>query len=189
MNQTANCGIAESSDNDLYDLYVTKLADSQSSELISNGQIEHAQSLIRNLFSHAEQEVRIFTSNLLPAIYCDTRVVEAATTFLAKTGAKLNILIQNGDRVDRSMPFFKLCSGNSELCEMKEVAIDADKAIQQHMIVMDATGYRFCADADKDKNEAIASFNDQETAKNLAEQFDILFNRAKSYEAELETAG
>lgn len=177
MTKIIGCDIADlGNENDLYDCYVTALADSKSAELISNGQINHAQTIIRNLFSHAHKEVRIFTSSLHPDIYRDSRVVEAATTFLAKDDARIKILIQDAESLDKTSSFFNLCSEKGDSCEMRTVIAESDKLIKQHMVVMDADGYRFCADMSK--NEAIASFNAPDTAKNLAQQFDVLFTRA-----------
>lgn len=180
MNQAMSFDIADISDNDPYDDYVSDLADSKSDELISNGQIEHAQSIIRNLLSHAENEVRIFTSCLHPKIYCDPRVVEAASAFLERDDVKIKVLIQDANNLDSSTPFFKLCSEHDDKCIVMEVVTDSDRSIKQHMVVMDQIGFRFCADMDK--NEAIASFNAPGAAKNLAEQFDILFGRANKLE-------
>ncbi len=177
MNQTMNCDFADASEFEIYDCYVTYLASARSSELISNGQIEHAQSIIRNLFSHAEKEVRVFTSCLHHDIYSDPRVVDAASSFLAKDGTQIKVLIQDSDSLDRNMPFFRLCADHDNQCKMKSVVTDRDKSIKQHMIVMDTVGFRFCADMSK--NEAVASFNSPDTSKNLAEQFDILFDRAE----------
>ncbi|MBW8330290.1 MAG: hypothetical protein K0M48_14395 [Thiobacillus sp.] len=186
MNKSIACEITDSSEIEIYDCYVTNLADLRSGELISNGQIEHAQSIIRNLFSHAEKEVRIFTACLHPGIYNDIRMVDAASSFLAKNGAQVKILIQDIGGLDKSTPFFRLCAEHTDQCSMKSVVDERDKSIKQHMVVMDTSGFRFCADMKK--NEAIASFNSPDTAKNLAEQFDILFHRASELNTVAESA-
>lgn len=184
-----NCGVipnsrdndADNNDNDLYDCYVTKLADNCSGDLISNGHHQHAQSIIRNIFSHADKKVRIFTSALSPEIYKDPRVTDAARAFLSRDGTSMDILLQHGEKLKRDLEFFKFCSENTNQCTVKNVVDSTDKSLTQHMVVMDKIGYRFCTDPDLENHIAIASFNAPPTAKNLADQFDILFERAEKF--------
>lgn len=164
-----------------YDVFVSHLADSKSDQLISNGQIPHARSIIRNLFSHAEKEIRIFTSCLNSRIYSDPKIFGAATAFLSNADARLSILLQDSDNLDSEMPLLELCKGNPQ-CDVREIVNKNDQEIKQHMVVMDNIGYRFCPD--KCQKTAIASFNAPAIAKNLATQFDILFGRARQYSLE-----
>lgn len=170
-----------------YSKYVKRLAESKSDVLISNGMLEHARILVCNLLLHAEEKIRIFSSNLAPRIYDDDSTIEALHSFLSKKGTTLEILLQDGESfksVERleERRFLKTCrDANLEnesvvRCEIKLVASESDSEIKQHFVIMDSQGYRFCPD--KDIPIAIAQFNCPTTASNLIKQFNTLFARS-----------
>lgn len=165
--------------NGVYDTYVTKLADTNSSELISNGKTEHARTIIKNLLSHAENKVRIFSGCLNEDIYTDPTVVDALRQFLDTNDARIVILIQNKkefDKISDNHPFVRQCAANDDKCELFYVVDESDKVLPEHMVVMDERGYRFCPD--KHERAAVASFNRPQTARHLASEFDSLASRA-----------
>lgn len=171
-----------------YRKLVKKLADESSSTLVPNGGTEHAEVLIENIFSHADNAVRIFTGELNKQVYGADDIVNYADYFLRKSSAnKLMILIQNYDDelkfTDHEL--IKMCEEHvqSGACEIKAVS-DVDKDVTSHFVIMDEIGYRF--EPDRKKPTAVGCFNDVDGAKDLIDGFDRMFDRADKIELELE---
>lgn len=161
-----------------YKALVKRLADQKSSETIPNASISHAAVVIENLFSHADKSIRIFTGELNKEVYSLSAVREAAKDFLAKRAGTLEILIQNllgaGDISEHQL--IRDCLENSN-CKVQYVTDENDKKINCHFIVADGRAWRF--EPDKNTFEAIACFNDQDSAKKLESIFNTIFPRAK----------
>ncbi len=164
-----------------YSKIVTKLADSGSPELISNGDESHARILIHQLLIRGTERITIFSSCLKPAIYNNERVIFALKEFLNRQGVKLEILLQSPDKEVENREFFKLCNSFPGKCEIKHVVNKEHKELKAHFVTMDNKAYRFCADSTKPKTEAVASFNRPKTAINLLEQFKYLFAAGEPY--------
>lgn len=168
-----------------YSKYVNTLADNKSSEIISNGRTEHARVIISNLLAHAEDEICILSSHLRDEIYSHESVIESLKFFLSKRKTKIKVLLQeSGKAVDPSTNeprslFIKVCRdlGKEDSKCLISKTHKKDTEIAEHFIVMDKTGYRFCPD--RNIPEAVASFHRPNTALNLLEQFNIIFDRAE----------
>lgn len=163
---------------------VTELADKKSSVLIPNGYKSHAKVLIHQMLLRATTEMKFFSSYLDPDIYDDPRIIRALKELLARKGIKLEILLQEPEKmVDENgklteSEFLKLCKSSKDNCTIK-TAKEEHKNIPQHFTTMDDDAYRFCKN--KDILEAVASFNRPDTVRNLKEQFNRLFKDALIY--------
>lgn len=160
-----------------YAQIIKEYADEESEEIIPNGGIHQAAALIDNLFSHAKQSMKIFSSRLHPGIYESEEVLASAKLFFKnKDGRKAQILLQDTDELSDlgERKFLKLCRDFSDQCEFKKVG-QIDKNEKSHFVIMDNTGFRFCPD--KELTAAIASFNNPKIVTNLGKQFDIIFSR------------
>ena len=176
-----------------YSDFVEYLADEKLDVLIPNGRSDHAKVIVNNLLSHAEKEVRIFSNRLKLNVYEDKYIFESLGSFLRKKG-RLRIVLQDVDLDDgneedncrklieikdkvnleptdafKKHPFIKACSEYDVSIKLAE-GVDRDN--KEHFIIMDELAFRFCED--RETEEAIASFNDPETSRNLADKFDTI---------------
>lgn len=163
-----------------YNDYVQRLANSNSSELISNGHKNHAKILIQQLLLKGNESVRIFSSHLKDVIYSDADVVAALRLFLSRKNTVLKILLQSPEQDPKisNREFFKICN-ESRNCDIRAIRDSEHKKLRTHFVTMDDRGYRFCAD--KDQFKAVASFNRPITTSNLNNQFDYLYSFATNY--------
>ena len=160
-----------------YAQIIKEYADKEAEEIIPNGGIHQAAALIDNLFSHAKQSMKIFSSRLHQGIYESEEVLASAKLFFKnKDSKKVQILLQDTDELSDlgEHKFLKLCRDFSDQCEFKK-ACQKDKIEKSHFVIMDNIGFRFCPD--KNLIAAIACFNNHTIATNLGKQFDIIFRR------------
>jgi len=165
-----------------YEDLISELAIIRSDELISNSDVGHAKILIRHLFKFAKQKIYIFSSKLNENIYDDSSVLSEIENFVSKRNGNIEILLQEPTKFESTRNIANLLDKYSNNIHVKSVSNNKDKAITQHFVVNDTNGFRFCND--KQKPSAIASFNQKNTATNLSEQFDILFNRARLFKTQ-----
>ncbi len=161
-----------------YEELIQDLVATGSDELILNSNTDHAKVLIRYLFKSSRDRICIFSSQLNDNIYDDQYVINEIEAFAENRG-QVEILLQHPEDFDRGRKVFLLLKKFTSQIVVKSVTNLKDKAIQAHFVVNDNNGFRFCED--KSKPSAIASYNQPDTAKNLIEQFDILFKRAEPY--------
>ena len=161
-----------------YEEIIQDLVSTGSDELISNSDTNHAKVLIRYLFKTSRNRICIFSSQLNDHIYDDDEVISEIERFVEKDG-QVEILLQQPGDFDKSRKIFKLMREFKNRISVKSVTNITDSEIDPHFVVNDNNGFRFCED--KKKTSAIASFNRAKTAKNLIEQFDILFKRAQEF--------
>jgi len=155
---------------------VEKLVRNNSATRISNGQSAHAAILIETMFKNACSEVRIYSGELNNDVYCGDGVIHSAIEFLKKAGSSLRILLQK-DHESSSHKLLNAIESNDDLLGDYEVRVavgtyatdDAD-----HFAIMDEKGFRY--EIDHDKCNAIASFNEPETAQKMATIFDFVFD-------------
>lgn len=165
-----------------YKMMVKRLADSKSSELIPNGGTEHAEVLIENIFSHANNVVRIFSGELNARVYGSSVVIDQAKDFLQSgAGKKIKILVQELDDASLQLlkmhELVKMCREiNADACEIKSVD-ERDKEVGSHFVIMDDQGYRL--EPDRSKPTGIGCFNDDKTAAQLSKIYDDMFSRGK----------
>jgi len=155
---------------------VSKLADSGSDELISNGNEGHAQILVHQMLLRATDNMRILSTFLRPDIYNDSRIISAMEKIISKGNVEIRILLQDSQKLSKKNEFLKLCYGYNK-CKIYQVANPRSEELKAHFITMDNKAYRYCADSTKDHYEddaiqAVASFNRPQTADNLNKRFE-----------------
>ncbi len=163
-----------------YENYVNELARTKSTELISNGMLEHAAVLVAALLTNAQKEIMIFSSSLVFDVYGQPNVISALKTALASR-IKISILLQeypdiHNDKIAHN--FLQLCNPESDLCVI-EITNQEEKKKIDRFVIMDRIGYRYCPDASKP--EAVASFNRPEKAKVLFDEFMSMFAKGSPY--------
>jgi len=169
---------------DDYRKMVKKLADAKSSQLIPNGGTDHAEVLIENIFSHANDIVRIFSGELNARVYGSAPVLAKAKAFLKSgTGKKIKILIQEMNISNSNKDYLiahdliKTCKEvNPDACEIKFASGD-DKEIGSHFVIMDNQGYRL--EPDRKKPTGVGCFNDKGRATALSVFYDKMFDRGE----------
>ncbi|ORU91448.1 MAG: hypothetical protein A6F72_02590 [Cycloclasticus sp. symbiont of Poecilosclerida sp. N] len=160
-----------------YRKFVKQRAKEKSTELIPNGGIEHAEVLVENLFNCAKDTVRIFTGSLNEKVYATDNVLTSAKQFLLEDGRRLEILIQDGDKVSAHNGLIKLCrSDSSSKCVIKHTT-GADTAAKSHFVVADYFAYRL--EPDRKRYTAVACFNDQSASSALSTAFKEMFDKAE----------
>lgn len=165
---------------DNYRKMVKKLADAKSGQLIPNGGTDHAEVLIENIFSHAQNVVRIFSGELNSRVYGSASVLAKAKEFLKSgTSKKIKILIQDTGAFNEEYlaahDLVKTCKEVSRnACEIK-LASENDREIGSHFVIMDHQGYRI--EPDRMKPTGVGCFNDSKRATALSVFYDKMFDR------------
>lgn len=159
---------------------VVDLANSNSEELISNSNINHAKILIHQLLIRAKKSIRILSSRLDTAIYDDQRILDALESLVKRQIVKIEVLIQFPEKIEKANKFLEICRGYFN-CVIKKVRNPKDEQLNSHYIIMDEKAYRFCADAIPENGsvKAFATFNDPAMANRLTQWFNKFFNTAE----------
>jgi thymidine kinase len=159
-----------------YKAYVHECAIKKMSNIIANGNLDHAKILIGTFFLFAHDTIKIFSSKLISQIYEDEEVLNNAEQFLAKN-KKVEVLLQDIDEQNNDIDKHKFIEINKRLSQQSNIKTVSprDKKITSHFVIMDELGFRFCPI--KTVPQAIASFNQPRIAKNLVKQFDKLYSR------------
>lgn len=169
-----------------YDSMIERLAREQSHNVVGNGSVEHARSLIRTMFRYASKSIDIFNGCMSEAVYAQQDIIDSAKAFLAK-GGQLTVVIQSRMSIDEmgKHPFFSEAIKYMDCCTHGGCAGDSALRVflgneqvsrmNSHFLIMDDRGYRF--EEDRAEPRAVASFNDTETAQKLKVLYrDIIKN-------------
>lgn len=166
--------------NDLieYERIVERLAESRSSEMISNSSAEHASILIRTMFKNAANTINIFNGCLANVVYGRDDIIKAAKGFVVR-GGKITVVIQDqladSEIITHSFvkEFKDICCENERKGEFKIYRADGSCSdLPSHFFVMDDSGYRL--EQNKDEPKAFATFNDTEIAGKLNDLFSSI---------------
>lgn len=165
-----------------YRKLIEDLASKCVNQRVSNGQPLHAGVLLETMLKRARACVSIFSGNLAPAAYDQPGVVEAASQFMQRGGAKLRILLQETQSRDslmerslvRSLDQIKTKARGTLEIKCAKGVYSTKKA--HHFAVMDDHAYRF--EVDHEKMQAFANFNEPKVAKDLLAAFDQAFSMA-----------
>lgn len=146
----------------------------------------HALIICKNIFSTAESKIRIAANQLYNDEVVDTpEYIAAMRSFLDKPGATLHIIICNAprrDEVHQDGTFYGMLYEHPayaegrvviKVGEGKSFKNDAGRIV--NFCVGDDRMYRF--ENDTEKRTAIANFKDHETAEDLSQKFDNIFNK------------
>lgn len=159
-----------------YAEYVHLLFEQKSGNKVGNDSAENAKVLYREIFSHAQNEIRIFCTNLSAVVFDDDSVYESLRGALNR-GVKFKIIIKMPPDTSRSL---------TELSDAKNVdnvkiwiktagEVTANGK-EVNFAVMDGCGYRYEYDASKPC--AVGCANDPVFAGKLTSLFDSIVSRA-----------
>lgn len=187
-----------------YQNYLIQLVESKSSEIFTNGGIEHAAILMATLFDNTNNQIRMFCHGLKPQLFETGRYKDAVVKYLDYFPYKtIRILVETEEYLDQK-PFSlfysqKLVRIKREKAEKleensygKSIEIkvlretDKDNIFKElstnhcNFSVFDDDKFRL--EIDPENYRAIGSFNSKGQAKVLITLFDDAFNNAKEVE-------
>jgi len=148
-------------------------------EYMLNGSEAHAAIIIERMFANAENQMRILTRRLDPAIYADEEVLAQVESFASDPNTVTNIIVEDISAQSLSVHrLFKLAQvlPNVHIHRLPE---HLSEKIGFNYSVMDRRGYRF--EDDKTQVNAIARFNnDLAFTNDAADYFDSLWQASPS---------
>lgn len=162
---------------EIYDAFVEQLASSGDSRTISNSSSRHALSILRAIFKHSSQSIKLFSGNVEPSVYNDQKLLEEAKKFVQDRQGKIELLIQNPEEVDCDSNLFlkELCEFSTENVSIKSVSANHPlKKSSAHFVVADAKSYR--VETNVKAHTAICCFKDEERARGLLAIFESAFS-------------
>ena len=165
------------SESNEYRTIIQRFAKDRVNARVPNGLPMHASTLLECMFENAAAEMRIYSGKLIQDVYSGDGIVKAAAKFLGRPYASLRILLQSP--ADRSeLANHPLLAGLSNITPRGSVIVrnavgSYAKEEANHFAVMDNDGFRY--ELDHGKCEAIANFNEPDTAKILVQAFDAAF--------------
>ncbi len=166
----------------VYKTRVQELASEGKNFRIANRSVEHAATLLEAIFANAKTEVRLFCGNFDENFYCNQlNLKEAMHGFLSKPDTWLHILTEKPLPSTHKMASV-LQSTYQDKVKIRTLVKAANASAVSHFAVMDRSGFRFEFNhdpADASIVEAVANFNEVETAIKLAERFDSMFDASK----------
>ncbi len=160
---------------------VNRCAENEENFTIPNSDISHAAYLIQTLFDRAQEEVCVFTGELFDGVFGTQGVKNKAIKFLRENkNHELKIAYQYNVSKDDLMQrdFLKSILAEKEIQGRIRIW-DARKVFQSdgfHFTVIDRKAFRF--ETEHDTRHAIANFGDKESAKRLAETFDMIASKS-----------
>ncbi len=162
-----------------YEKFLRHLAETDSSDVISNGGKDYAAMLYSVLLDNTADEVRIFCQSGASAVWHDPRFEESMANFLARNPlAKLKVLTAGEPALDSKWTD----RPNVTAYHIKET--DKQKIYKHfrnnrcNFAVFDSKRYRYEYDCDMFK--AYGSFNDSKIAGEMIALFDNAFANAQS---------
>ncbi|MFZ2269438.1 MAG: hypothetical protein WAV95_17835 [Azonexus sp.] len=165
-----------------YDKFINKLAETSDTRTITNGSSSHALSILRSVFKHSKNYVKIFTGRLCETVYNDDTLLIEAANFISK-GGKLEILIQEGGIAAIAGHKFlesikKNCNDTKDINSRLIIkGLDDSHVLSKadvHFLVADDKIYR--VEDDITNKTAVGCFNDPERSMKLNAIFESAFS-------------
>jgi hypothetical protein len=150
--------------------HVKRLSVERKGESIYNGSADHATIIVENILAVSRQHVRILTGDLNAKVYGTNSVVHRAREFLAHSGRKLEVLVENVT-FNRSHPLIEEI-GNEPNATFYHIPEHLGARIGFHFMTADNDCFRF--EAEKNSHAATAAFGDGETTEHLNKIFDMV---------------
>ena len=155
---------------------VRAAAESSDGRPVYNGSLAHAEVITNALFHSAKSRIDILCGSLNPRVYGSSDAIENLREFLGFHEAKIRVLLEKPEDVDRrDNPFVNAFCKHPDV-ELWELPEEIRNRVGHHFIVVDDKSYRY--EPDKSKHEAVAAFGDIEGAKNLALIFNSLLSKS-----------
>ncbi len=132
---------------------------------------DHTIALIESMFNNAHEIIRIYTTELSPKVYANSKILEAARSFLFYNAHRLEIITEklNKDTVQRH-PFILSFPPEYNI-KIYKVSPGISRNIPYHFALMDNECFRF--EGDKMKFASVAAC-DSEFVKKLVFIFESL---------------
>ncbi len=160
---------------------VRRCAENEENIVIPNSDIGHAAYLIETLFDRAKSEVCVFTGELYFGVFGVQGVKEKAIKFLQQNeSCQLKIAYQSDVPKDSILNGDFLRSVLADKARKGRVTVWAAKTVFPsdgfHFTVTDQKAFRF--ETDHKTRHAIANFGDINTAKRLADVFNVISSKS-----------
>ena len=173
--------------------YVDDVMSSGKDERFSNGKPWHAAYLIFKFLQAAQQCVRIFSGTLVRStregvlIYEEPRIIDAACSFLKRSGCALRIALEKDIDAPAHDPNkhplvaavhglreIGHLRGSLEIRRMNDETLDSlrEREALHHMMVMDERGWRLETDPNTTDVKAIVNAGNNDEATILSRAFD-----------------
>ena len=111
--------------------------------------------LIESMFNNAREVIRIYTTELSPRIYADSKIIKAAGHFLSYNTHRLEIITENLDsETIQRHPFINSLSPEYDI-RIYMVTPNISQNIPYHFALMDNECFRF--EGDKTKHASVAA--------------------------------
>ncbi len=159
-------------------------------KIIPNSKPEHARYIIKKLFLLAENNVRIYTGQFIPAIikngrkvpiYAWEEIIYAAALFLQNKKTHLEILLEKKPNYDlKDHPFFKRMVEMDLIDKIKVYLCRQENQKphkRPHFMTADNSAYRL--ELDDEQTRAVANFNDAKLTKILNNVFQSMLKKAE----------
>ena len=160
-----------------YEKFLRHLAETDSTDIISNGGKHHAALLYSALLDNTESEVRIFCQSGASEVWHDPRFEEAMTKFLDNNRfASLKVLTAGEPALDSKWTDRPNVTAYHIKEDDKLKIYDHFRNNRCNFAVFDSKRYRYEYDCDLFK--AYGSFNDAVTAREMIALFDSAFLNA-----------
>lgn len=171
-----------------YKTFLEKLCQSKSSEVFTNGGIDHAAILMSTLFRNTEQSIKMLCAGLKPALITKEPYLSDFTKFLSTPGKSIQIIVGTDEFINET-PFQLIIEKLGEPQDHRaqiECRIMDDKGKKQvmdffgsecHFSIFDTQKYRL--EVNPEKYQAIGSFNAPDYTKRLTDLFDSIFKSSQ----------
>ncbi len=157
-----------------YREYLLSLAETHSSDIISNGGKDHAIVLYSVLLDNSRNDVRIFCQSGSSAVWRAPEFIEAMNRFLKRDNTSLKVLTSEEPTLDRTFR-------NQAKVEIRHISTDALRKIKDHFknskcnfAIFDTDKYRY--EYDFEHFKAYCSFNAPDVVKTMTDLFDASFS-------------
>lgn len=170
---------------EIYAASVREKAIKPTDYLFHNEGNAHALIICRNIFSTAESKIRIAANQLYNDEVVNTpEYIDAMRGFLDKHGTSLDVIICTApdiDKVRQNNTFYGMLFNHAAYSEGRvTIKVGDGKSFKDetgtivNFCIGDDRMYRF--EDNTERRTAIANFKDHETAKELSQKFDEVFN-------------
>ncbi|WP_369157015.1 hypothetical protein [Candidatus Thiodiazotropha sp. LNASS1] len=163
-----------------YSNIIEKCAKERINRRIPNGQPVNAEVLLSTMFRYASSEIRIYSGGLNDRVYGTDGLIESASKFLSDPYSTLQILLQTSmtphdfESLRLGQLINSLRDKERHGCvEVRNAIGNYASSAAKHFATMDYTGFRY--EFNHQACEAIANFNEPDTADKLNRAFDRAF--------------
>lgn len=154
-----------------YKKLINEFSEAQSRGIVPNNITPHSQLLLTKFLEQAKRHVEIFSGELNEDIYGSPDVCSAASEFLERDGAVLDILLERAPDNLKNHPLIEVCQASSKgTCNVHQWdTTKQPKLPDSHFVVVDGKAWSFKLDKGQPMN--LGCFNNPVVGKKLHESF------------------